>query len=310
MKILLVDFSGIAFSTYFVNRINLNNTNFWRFLVLNSIQAMINEINPNEVVLCMDYASWRKDIFPYYKSNRKKTQNTEEFENLFKEIKEFRIELKENFPYKIIQIWKGEADDIIAVLSQNLSKNNEVIIGSTDKDMFQLANDKVKIYNPIKNEFVEGKDKNYLLELIMHGDSGDGIPNVRSDDDVFVIKEKCQKDFGPKTIQNILNTIGFEKWYSEQPEDIKKKFQRNKQLISLSLDVIPKELQDKIMEEYKVKPTNDPQKMMHYFAEKQMTSFYDCLDKFLLNGQKSGLTYVPDIETGTDIEQSVESLFE
>ncbi len=83
-----------------------------------------------------------------------------------------------------------EADDIISYLCQEFSKKNEeVLIVSNDKDFFQLLNDKVSIYRPIKKSFVTWQNildefgihpVNFVLARAIEGDSSDNIKGVPS----------------------------------------------------------------------------------------------------------------------------------
>jgi DNA polymerase I len=148
--IMIIDFSQIAFSTFFVNRITVDNIFFWRYLVLQTIKKLNISIPNKEVILATDYSSWRKEIFPNYKINRKKSQEEDSAQTLFNEIRLFQDELKENFPYKIIKVYKAEGDDVMAILAQKLSESNKVVIASGDKDLVQLIDTNIQVYNPFK----------------------------------------------------------------------------------------------------------------------------------------------------------------
>ena len=68
---------------------------------------------------------WRKEIFPYYKQNRKKSRESSnlDWDSIFQTLNKIRDEIKENFPYKTIEVMNAEADDIIASLVFKMSKN-------------------------------------------------------------------------------------------------------------------------------------------------------------------------------------------
>ena len=75
-----------------------------------------------ELVLADDsYNVWRKDVFPHYKANRKKTRDkdTKDWNQIFDCISVIREELKYNFPNKYIYISKSEADDIIDSINKH-----------------------------------------------------------------------------------------------------------------------------------------------------------------------------------------------
>ena len=68
-----------------------------------------------EVVLCCDNRKyWRKEFFPFYKANRKKTREKSDLDwhMIFDMLAKFKQELKENFPYKVVDVEGAEADDL------------------------------------------------------------------------------------------------------------------------------------------------------------------------------------------------------
>jgi hypothetical protein len=148
--------------------------------------------------------------------------------------------------------------------------------------------------------------------MILSGDSGDGVPNILSPDDIFITEGVRQKAMGDKKRHEILYEIGFDKWLNEQGEEIKRNAERNKKLIDLSLDNIPIEIIDNTWNEYNnCIIVKDPQLILNYFIQKQMQSLYDCVDDFLIDGEKSGLTYIqPAVEySDSNIPQNAEDLF-
>ena len=94
-------------------------------------------------------------------------------------------------PYKVIQVEHAEADDVIGTIchahGQQLG-GDPILILSGDKDFQQLqeyAN--IEQYSPILKKFIKCNDpQGYLLEHILKGDRGDGVPNILSPGDVFV----------------------------------------------------------------------------------------------------------------------------
>lgn len=72
-----------------------------------------------------------------------------------------------------------ECDDVISYLALEKHKNDEVIVLSTDTDFIQLLDEhnSLKIYNPVKKEFVE-RIPNYAVYKALKGDPTDNIPGV------------------------------------------------------------------------------------------------------------------------------------
>lgn len=205
-------------------------------------------------VVCADARRyWRKEIFNNYKQNRKKyredhTMDWEAFYIIFNRIKQ---ELKD-LPFKFIEIDMLEADDLIAVLAKRYSQVEDVMIVSADKDLIQVQfeRDNVHQFSPRTKKKIDGYKKDYsLIEHIIRGDASDGIPNIFSDDDVFLVKEKRQK--------RISKTIIEEAKRLKNPElispnaDALNKYKRNKQLIDLN--EIPQEYKMQIVEAFEDK---------------------------------------------------------
>ena len=92
-----------------------------RHMILNSIRmyrTMFKE-EYGEVVLTYDSRyQWRRDIFPQYKQNRRKGRETDskDWEKIFGLLNAIKSEFKEILPYKYVEVYGAEADDIIGTL--------------------------------------------------------------------------------------------------------------------------------------------------------------------------------------------------
>ena len=130
----------------------------------------------------------RRDYFPFYKQNRRKARDKDnkDWDAIFNVLNNVKQELKDKMDYKTIEV-HGETDDIIATLVKQYP-NEKIMIVSGDKDFIQLhKHSNVKQYSPILKKFVNGEDPNeYIKVHILKGDSSDGVPNVLSNDNVFV----------------------------------------------------------------------------------------------------------------------------
>ena len=163
-----------------------------------------------QIVLCYDDKSyWRRQIFPYYKQNRKQEREKSKYDwdQVFSVLNKIRDELRNNFPYYVLQVDGAEADDIIASLVKRNSKSSTpepILILSADKDFIQLhAYESVKQYDPIRNRWIEDKDPvQYLQEHIIRGDRSDGIPNILTCDDA-IVTGKPQKKMSREKIASL-----------------------------------------------------------------------------------------------------------
>jgi len=191
---ILVDYSGLAIATIVVNKVD--DEDLLRHMILNSLRLYRNQYKEQfgELVLCCDGKNnWRRGYYPQYKANRKKKREEDSFdwERAFDIMHRVKEEIFDNFPYKVIQVDECEADDIIGTLCENtqeFGQYEDVMIISADKDFLQLQRyPNVRQYSPLmKKEYKEEAPLIGLTEKILTGDAGDGVPNVLSDDDVFV----------------------------------------------------------------------------------------------------------------------------
>lgn len=255
-----------------------------RHMILNILRNHIKSFKSEygEVVLCCDNRKyWRKEYFPFYKAHRKKNREKSDLDwNLiFNMLAKFKDELKENFPYKVIDVEGAEADDIIGTLVPRHAMSENILILSSDGDFLQLqkySNSKytVKQYNPTQKKYI--KSENPVLELkqkIIQGDKGDGIPNILSPGDCFV-REIRQKTMNKQTLEKLLN----EDVANNSNDAIKTGFSRNQTLIDLSF--IPVEIKEKIINTYEeFKPANR-NKLLNYFISYKLMNLMDVIGDF------------------------------
>jgi len=184
-----------------------------------------------------------------------------------------KAELKEFFPYKYLEVYGAEADDIIAALAGELEfDNGKTLILSGDKDFIQLQKFRnVTQYSPITKKFVNGVDPDiYLSEHVLKGDSSDGVPNVLSPDNTFVDGIR-QKPLSKKKIAAMID--------GDFPNDeVKRNYQRNKKLIDLGES--PPELFIEILKEYQEAPEGDRSKLLNYFTQKRLRNLVESIGEF------------------------------
>ena len=248
-----------------------------RHMVLNSLRAHNKKFRKeygDMVIACDSKNVWRREIFPNYKAGRKanRAKSEHDWDTIFSMLHTIKDEIKTFLPYKVIEIESAEADDIIAILCRRT--NEKVLILSGDKDFIQLHNDRIKQYNPVLNKFV-GQGENpslYIREHILKGDRSDGIPNVLSDDNVF-IEGRRQRPLSKKKIEAWCNEI-----VPTFNEEEQKNYDRNKQLIDLGC--IPRELEDKINREFDNFEVATRDKILGYFINKKLKTLIESIDEF------------------------------
>ena len=242
------------------------------------------------VIACDGPNYWRKQIFPYYKANRKASREKSELDwgLIFNTLGELRDELIQSFPYKVINVEGAEADDVIAVLAKWSQSNQliveglfdepqKILIVSADKDFIQLQKYKnVRQWSPMQKKFIQGTQKEVFEYTITHivkaGD--DGIPNILSPDNVFVSGER-QKPFSSKRLPEF-----FEKGIDAcKTDDERRNYQRNQQLVNF--EFIPESITNSIISSYENgKPKGDKNSIMEYLMKHQCRLLLDDLEDF------------------------------
>ena len=253
------------------------NEEFVRHMILNSLRAHNKKFRKEYgqmVIACDSSNVWRRQAFPNYKAGRKanRAKSEHDWEFIFDVLAKIKKEIKDFLPYKVIAVDTAEADDIIAALCRRIKE--KILILSGDKDFIQLHNEKIRQYNPVLNKFV-GKDENpslYIREHILKGDRSDGIPNVLSDDNVF-IEGRRQTPLTKKKIEAWVNEV------VPTFNDVQQKnYERNRQLIDLNC--IPKELESNINREFDNVEVATRDKILGYFINKKLKTLIEVIDEF------------------------------
>ena len=249
-----------------------------RHMILNSIRMyrMEHHDEYGEVVLTWDSKhSWRRDYYPEYKASRRKGREESDldWDVIFGTLNKIRNEIKENFPYKYLEVFGAEADDIIGFLCEE-NKDEKIMIISGDKDFIQLQKyPNVRQWSPITKKDVNGfNPTTYLKEHILRGDTSDGVPNVLSPDNTFVDGLR-QRPLSRKKIQSWLLGGG-----SDWNDEVKRNFQRNSTLIDLSRT--PEELKNQIRLEYNNAPHGDRSKLLNYFMQNKLKELTENIGEF------------------------------
>ena len=290
---ILIDFTQIAIGSLMValNRSNQSETdeNLVRHLVLNNLRYYRSRFieKYGELIICCDNKHyWRRDYFPNYKANRKRDRAATglDWNAIFTHLNQIRDEIKENFPYKVVDVHGAEADDIIATLVKRSQGDTNNLIVSSDKDFIQLHGDYVDQYSPVTKKMINGKDPvEYLREHIIRGDRSDGVPNILSADDTFV-SEKRQKPMRKTMIATIMEAM---KEYEPEllyrlakcPEDTwRRNYRRNETLIDFNK--IPNDIQDEILREFKNVKVGSREGLFDYFIKNRLNNLIDNLGEF------------------------------
>jgi 5'-3' exonuclease len=252
-----------------------------RHMILNTIRTYVKKFKeshgPEVVIACDNKNYWRRELFPHYKAGRKKAREASghDWPTIFDCLNKIRDELRDYSPYKVVTVETCEADDIIAALVMKYSATQKIMILSSDKDFAQLQKyPNVDQYSPIlKKHIKEPLPALQLKQLIIRGDKSDGIPNILSPDDVFVVGGR-QK---PITEAKIIG------WMNQEPkefcnEDMLRNFSRNETLIDLSK--IPYKLKAAILDTYESAKNHSKQEFMNYMIANRLKNLIEVIDEF------------------------------
>jgi hypothetical protein len=279
---ILVDYSAIAISNVVTQKLEIEE-DLIRHMILNSLRMhrVKHREKFGELVLCIDGPkNWRKEVYPQYKYKRKdaRKESKMDWNEIFRIMDMVREEIKENFPYKVVEVDEVEADDIIGVLcedTQEFGRGQDVMIISGDKDFAQLQKYKnIYQYSPITRKYIkEPTPRKQLIELILKGDTADGVPNVLSGDNVFVDGER-QTTLRQKKIDELINdpkALG---------EEVYRNYLRNKKLIDLTETPAP--LVEKIIYNYEQQDkSGNKDKVFPYLIEKRCRRLLEDVKDFI-----------------------------
>ena len=248
-----------------------------RHMILNSVRNYNKRYSEEygEIVLCTDASNpWRREYFPQYKANRKKSREASDMDwkLIFDTLQKVKDEIRENFPYHYMYVDRCEADDIIAVLTKHAKE--PVLIVSGDKDFQQLQkHDYVTQWSPNLNRFVEVDDADtFLKEHILRGDKSDGIPNILSADnclDEGIRQTPLRKPVVDKYLRITI----------EKDDKYYRNYLRNQTLIDF--EMIPQRIEDAILSEYQnVEPVKG--KVFDYLRHHRLNQLMDSIGDFSL----------------------------
>lgn len=277
---ILVDFSPVAISNAYANMgdgTHPDKDEFREmiFATLATIRTK-NEAEYGEMVVAMDSKPyWRRDVFPHYKQHRKKLQDIH-----WDVIDEVKQVLKERVPWKILEIPKVEADDIIGVLIHEFAprSSEKFLIVSPDGDFKQLQiHSNVDQIDIGRGRVLEEPNaRHFLQEQIICGQKKDTIPNILSDEDTMVNPAKRQK---PMTAKKKAAWIGLDpSFFCETPE-MMKRYRLNEKLIDLSK--IPDDIKRNILMTFATTPKTPEKPLREYFVENRMANMVDRCSEFL-----------------------------
>lgn len=269
-----------------------NMTNILRHTILNTIRSDKTKFSQEYgdiFIACDGRNYWRKEEFQYYKASRKtmRAKSDTDWNSIFTIGNQLREEIKEVFPYKMVLVDGAEADDVIAVVVKHLQSNEmietpllttepqNILIKSSDGDFRQLHKySTVRQWNPLLKKYVSKPGKNFLLEKLLTGDSGDGVPNVFSYDKQLVdnIRQKA-------VTEKFKDSVFGQSEIKFEDQTLQRNFERNRLLIDF--DYIPQTIVDQITAEYNnAVVVRDKKKIFNYLIKNRCKQLIEHVMEF------------------------------
>ena len=184
-NLLIVDGLNVAF------RWKHQNITDFKYDYIRTIESLAKSYKAGTIIVCADGgSSYRKEIYPEYKANRKERyaeqteQEAKEFEMFMAEFQDTLTLIKQKYP--VFHFRGVEADDIAAYITLNFDFDDCWLV-SSDKDWDLLINDKVSRFSTVtrKETTVHNWDEHYDFEIedyitfkCLTGDKGDNVPGV------------------------------------------------------------------------------------------------------------------------------------
>ena len=239
------------------------------FKLLEDSKSDSNTQKPTHFAVIFDSArkNFRNEIYSDYKANRSDAPDdlVPQFEYIRKSVMAF------NLPS--VDLVNYEADDLIATYAEQiLQKGAKVTIVSSDKDLMQLYRKDVRLYDPMKNKFIESEDifnkfgvdsKKVIDVQSLAGDSSDNVPGVPG--------------IGVKTAAELINKYGTLEKLLDNAHEIKQNKRRetlldnkDKAIISKKLVTLKKDVPvDRAIEEFKLQKI-DKDKLYKFLREMEL----------------------------------------
>lgn len=164
MRLLLIDGHYYAYRSFFAIQ-GLRNSRgeptnaIYGFT--KTVRRMVSDLKPDLGAIIWDQGlpKRRTELQPEYKQQRAEMPN-----DLKPQLRMMQEELVAALGFPSFGVPETEADDLMASYTcAARRRGDEVVIATNDKDLFQLVDDRVKIYTTNKTELATPKDTHALL---------------------------------------------------------------------------------------------------------------------------------------------------
>jgi len=173
-NILLLDGYNLIYRARYSGMNKGNHSTVFNFF--RGIRPLVEKFNPDIAYFVLEGTPiQRLNLDPNYKGQRV-YDDKDDFNRQRKDIIEI---IKEFFPFVVVKHNDFECDDIINHLAKVNHKNDNVTIISSDTDFIQSVNENIKLYNPVRKQYIEGTKYDYVSWKSLVGDKSDNIEGFK-----------------------------------------------------------------------------------------------------------------------------------
>ena len=271
--ILIIDSMNLFIRNYMANPQMDKNGNLVGGAVgyLKSLASLVKNHFPKKVYIIWETGGSPKrlKLYPDYKKRSKPMRTNRFYDDAIPDTdenetyqKKVLLNLLKNLPVSQIHVENCEADDIIAYLCKSILQEEEKIIVSSDKDFYQLLNDKTKIYRPGKKTFYKEKDcieeynitpENFVVAKAMNGDTSDNIPGVERVGFKTLVKRFTLNE-GKVSVEDIIEESKTRVLEDKKPLVMYKNIAKSEELIRRNIELM--NLDNKLLSVDQVQATN------------------------------------------------------
>ena len=210
-NILLLDGYNLIYRARYSGMNKGNHSTIFNFF--RGIRPLVEKFNPDKVYFVLEGKPVKRlNCDPNYKGQRT-YEDKDDFNRQRNDIIDI---LKKFFPFTITRHKDYECDDIINHLASVTHKDDNITIISSDTDFIQSVNENIKLYNPVRKNFISSTEYDYVSWKSLVGDKSDNIEGFKGIGDKKAKKLLMEQDKLEAFLSN---------------EDNLKKYNRNKFMI-------------------------------------------------------------------------------
>lgn len=191
------------------------------FQFLKSISAFKDQFQTDNVAFCFEHKHlYRRDLFKGYKAKRnhpeRSPEETQSIQALATQINQLRTSYLPRIGFKNILCEKGmESDDLMAAIAKNLPPDEDAILITADKDLYQCLRSNVSMFSPQSNKMITEesfirdygiKPPKWAVVKALAGCNSDCVPGIVGIGETTALKYLCGQLKWDSTAYKKINT--------------------------------------------------------------------------------------------------------